>query len=129
MAGEFLGNTVFTNTGEGGLVSSYDGNANMTIRVGDVFELSKLPAMDFIEGERINSVGADNVFGDATSFWFRLQMHLRLKLESLFGDYGLRPNTVMVGQLNLDAERNWYAYFDNFPYTISPYSREVLSGN
>lgn len=127
MAGMSLGQSTFSNTGTNTLIGAYSSNAAVDVTIGDVFRLSEQQNAGNNEGQTPWQVGADNVLGDADTFWYKLQLWIRSTVEQMFGDYSLRKDTVMVGIIDLQVDQNFYAYFDNYPYTISPLSREILS--
>lgn len=126
-AAQALGQTTFSLSGQQGVLGASNVDSDVSIHVGDVFTLNSSRQDGKNTGEEPWRVGADNVLGDANSFWYKLQLWLRSQFERLFGDYSLRPDTVMVGSIDLQKDINFYAYYDSYPYTISPLSREILS--
>jgi hypothetical protein len=101
---------------------------NITVQVGSVFTLqddNSVTAQYFQED--FNRVGSDNVLGDKESFWFKLYLYLRDKLEQEFKDFQFRGDNVIVGRIELEKDLNLFAYYDSYPYTISPLSRGILS--
>lgn len=123
-----LGQSTFSNgSGDIGLVTAASGTSSLTMSIGDVFSLSDNPSGGSSLDEGFNRPGADNIFGDKDSFWYRNQCYVREMFERLFGDFSLRPNQVMFGTIELEKDLNYYAYFDSYPYTISPFTRGILS--
>lgn len=128
VASIYLDQSAFTGSGNGGMYATANSGANVTVQIGDVFTLQESGDSQYNDGERPWAVGADNVLGDANTFWYKVSLWLRKKLEDLFGDYSLRSSNVMQSQMILEKDSNFYAYFDSFPWTISPYTRGVLPG-
>lgn len=127
MAGESLGKSTYSGTGGDTLLGSMDEDSDITVRVGSVFTLATDANKANNESPAPWAIGSDNVLGDATSFWYRIQLWLRSQLERLYGDYSLRVDSMMVGQIDLRNDQNFYAYFDSYPYTFSPLARGILS--
>ena len=127
LAAETIGQSTFNGSGDAAFVGTGEDGSAITVSIGDVFTITDSEGLENNEGELAWNYGADNVLGDATSFWYRLQLWIRRQVEQLFGDNSLRPDTVMMGEIDLVKDRNFYAYFDNYPYTISPLSREIVS--
>ncbi|NLR94882.1 hypothetical protein [Flammeovirga agarivorans] len=75
---------------------------------------------------RIEKIGSENVFGDESSFWYRLQLHLRGIVEQRYKDFSLRPDVLRVSDTQLEKTSNYLAHFDSYPYTLSPYTRGLL---
>jgi hypothetical protein len=98
---------------------------SLTMQLGDVFTLTE-QNQDLFFSEQFNAVGSDNVLGDKFSFWYRLQLYFRDKLEQLFGDYSLRPDTLIQGTTQLERVYDWRSYFDSFPFTLSPFTRSII---
>lgn len=109
------------------LIENFENANNLSVSIGDVFSLSTGPEMEDLN-DQIHLAGIDNVFGDKNSFWYRLQLFLRLRFEYLFSDFSLRKDQVIQGKIHLEKRTNGYAYYDSWPYTLSPVSREILSG-
>jgi len=86
---------------------------DVAVAVGDVFHITDNEQKK-IEKD-INRAGNNNFFGD-DSFWYRYQMFLRYKFETLFGDYSLRPNDAIVGNIILERPELYNAYFTDYPY-------------
>jgi len=124
MAAETMGQSTYMFSGMSGVG---EGGVSINTSLADVFSITDEPMERYNEGELAHGVGADNVLGDAASFWYRLQLWLRSQFERLFGDFALRADTVVVGQFDLQKDQNFYAFYDQYPYTISPLSREILS--
>lgn len=99
---------------------------NTTVSVGSVFSMTEDLTSGFIDAN-FDRIGSRNTLGDAYSFWFRLQVDLRSRLENRYGDYSLRDDEVMVGKIILEQPLNYHAYYDSYPYTLSPLSRGILS--
>jgi hypothetical protein len=128
LASIYLDQSAFSQSGDGGQISSANAGASMNVQIGDVFSLSEEGTQQYNEGEQPWRVGADNVLGDAHTFWYKVSLWLRKKLEDLFSDYSLRSSNVLQSHMKLEKDTNFYAYFDSFPWTISPYSRDILQG-
>ena len=127
MAGEMLGQSTASFTGKNGLIGVQEESSDIRVSIGDVFTLNSPAINQYNRGEEPWRVGADNVLGDANSFWYRLLLWLRDKIEQLYKDYSLRKDNIMVGVIDLQRDTNFYAFYDSYPYTISPLSREILS--
>jgi hypothetical protein len=126
LAGEIMGQSTFSFSGKSGMIGVSQDGGTIDVNLGDVFRLNDAPTTKFNEGERPAGFGADNVLGDAYSFWYRLQLYIRRQYEMMFGDNALRPDQIMMGTIDLQKDQNFYAYYDQYPYTISPLSREIL---
>lgn len=101
-------------------------NTNTTVSVGSVFSMTEDLTSGFIDAN-FDRIGSRNTLGDAYSFWFRLQVDLRSRLENRYGDYSLRDDEVMAGKIIREQPLNYHAYYDSYPYTLSPLSRGILS--
>jgi len=121
----YVSSSNFTTSGPG---------QDVTVQIGDVFTLTedKNTALGLYNSGEIPkdmlppwAVGSDNPLMDYYSFWYRLQLWLRLQLEQRTGDYSLRNNTVMTGKIYLDPRdsEKLYSYFDSYPWVFSPYLR------
>lgn len=97
-----------------------------TVQIGSVFTITEDATQGFFY-EDFNRVGSDNVWGDRYSFWYRLMLYLRGLLEEQFGDYSLRKDNVIPGYIQLIREYDFRAYFDSYPFSLSPLSRGILS--
>lgn len=97
-----------------------------TVQIGSVFNITEDPTTQDLY-ENVAQVGVDSVWADRFSFWYRLQLYLRELLETQFGDYSLRKNQVIPGYVELRRELDFRSYFDNWPFTLSPLSRGILS--
>jgi hypothetical protein len=97
-----------------------------TVQIGSVFTITEDATQGFFY-EDFNRVGSDNVWGDRYSFWYRLMLYLRGLLEEQFGDYSLRKDNVIPGYIQLIREYDFRAYYDSYPFTLSPLSRGILS--
>lgn len=97
-----------------------------TIQIGSVFSITENAAEGYFQ-EDFNRIGSDNIWGDRYSFWYKLMLYLRQILEETFGDYSLRKNTVMSGNVLLTRELDFRSYYDSYPFTLSPLSRGILS--
>lgn len=97
-----------------------------TTQIGSVFTITEDPTKGYFY-EDYNRVGSDNVLGDRYSFWYKLQLWIRDQLENLFGDYSLRKDNVLQGDITLTRELDFREYFDSWPFTLSPLSRGILS--
>lgn len=106
------------------MMSSMESGSEISMSIGDVFSISEGPeAQDTTD--KLDALGVDNLLGDKNSFWYRLQLWIRDRLEYLFSDYSLRKDSIGVGKITLEKDINFYAYFDSYPYTVSPLSREI----
>ena len=128
LAANALGQSTFSLSGDAQIFSSVGDDYSMNVSIGSVFNLSNSP-QDSSELKESAKVGADNVLGDLSSFWYKLQLWLRDKIEQCFGDFSLRKDQAIPGKIQLEKDLNWYAYFDNYPYTISPYTRGILQNS
>lgn len=107
--------------------SGTDGvGSSTTVQIGSVFSITEDPTRGFFY-EDFNRVGSDNVWGDRYSFWYKLMVYLRNLLEQQFGDYSLRPNMVIPGNIELQRELDFRSYYDSYPFTLSPLSRGIVS--
>lgn len=97
-----------------------------TVNIGSVFTVTEDPSTGYFS-ENFNGIGSDNTWGDRYSFWYRLQLYIRDLLETQFGDYSLRKDTVMQGKVHLTRELDFRSYYDSYPFTLSPLSRGILS--
>lgn len=97
-----------------------------TVNIGSVFSITEDPSAGYF-ADNFNGIGSDNTWGDRYSFWYRLQLYIRDLLETQFGDFSLRKDTVMQGQVQLTRELDFRSYYDSFPFTLSPLSRGILS--
>lgn len=99
----------------------------ITVQIGSVFTLEENPHNGELT-EKFNVLGSDNVLGDKYSFWYRLSLYLRSKLEEQFEDYSLRPNEVISSDSMLDRfDLNFRSYFDSYPFRFSPISRGIIA--
>lgn len=101
------------------------GNGSTTVQIGSVFTLQEDVTTGFFY-EDYNRVGSDNTWGDKYSFWFKLMLYLRGKLEEEFGDYSLRPDNIMVSHSSLEKGVNFRSYYDSYPFTLSPLTRGII---
>ena len=110
--------------------------SDIQVQVGDVFTLNEDKNTElgiYNSGEIPKDmvppwgVGSDNNLMDYYSFWYRLQLWLRDRLEMQCGDYSLRKDTVLNGRVSLDprSSNKFYSYFDSYPWVFSPYLRGV----
>lgn len=112
--------------------SDYTGSAtngtplSTTVQIGSVFSITEDATQGYFY-EDFNRVGSDNVWGDRYSFWYRLMLYLRSLLEDTFGDYSLRKDNVIPGYIQLTRELDFRAYYDSYPFSLSPLSRGILS--
>lgn len=101
---------------------------NVTVNIGSVFTLSDdNSTTNNYFSEDFNRVGSDNVLGDKDSWWFKLWLYLRDKLEGLFNDFSFRNNNVIVGNINLVKDLNNFTYYDSYPRTLSSLTRNIIS--
>lgn len=110
----------------GSTESSMGSGITTTVNIGSVFSISENPSEGYFY-EDFNRVGSDNVLGDRYSFWYRLMLYLRGLLEEQFGDYSLRKDNVIPGYVSLIRALDFRAYYDSYPFTLSPLSRGILS--
>lgn len=101
---------------------------NVTVNIGDVFSLQdgsgredKYPTSD--DGTKI---GSENFFGDTDSFWYKLFLWLRDRLEQGFSDFSFRKNNGLWSRVTLDKPLSYYQYFDSYPYTEQ--TRQLRNG-
>lgn len=97
-----------------------------TTQIGSVFTITEDPTKGYFY-EDFNRVGSDNVLGDRYSFWYKLMLYLRDLLEQQFGDYSLRKDNVIPGNIELTRDLDFRSYYDSWPFTLSPLSRGLLS--
>jgi len=101
---------------------------NVTVQIGNVFTLSDSNAVtNNYFTEDYNRVGSDNVLGDKESWWFKLWLYLRDKLERDYEDFSFRSDNVIKGKITLKKDLNYFAYYDSYPYTLSPLTRNIIS--
>ena len=118
-----------------GFSSLIGGNNSLTseleVQIGSVFTMREKPGgAGDSRDNKVGQVGADNVLGDDANFWYRLQGHIRKRFEDIYRDYALRSNQVLEGVEELDpaTQMNYMAFFDSYPYQLSPYSRGIFGG-
>lgn len=97
-----------------------------TVNIGSVFSIQEDPKNGYYYDD-FNRIGSDNFWGDRYSFWYRLMLYLRDLLETQFGDYSLRKDNVMQGQIELRRELDFRSYYDSYPFTLSPLARGIVS--
>ena len=97
-----------------------------SIQIGSVFSITESATEGYFQ-EDFNRLGSDNILGDRYSFWYKLLLYLRQRLEEVFGDYSLRKDTVMMGNIELIRDLDFRSYYDSYPFTLSPLSRGILS--
>lgn len=97
-----------------------------TTQIGSVFTITEDPTKGYFY-EDFNRVGSDNVLGDRYSFWFKLMLYIRDLLEQQFGDFSLRKDNVIPGNIELTRDLDFRSYYDSWPFTLSPLSRGLLS--
>ena len=100
----------------------------VNVNIGSVFSISDDNTMtsQYFQ-EDFNRVGSDNVLGDKDSFWFKIFLSLRKKLEGQYQDFYFRDDNAIFGQITLDKNTNFLAYYDSYPYTFSPLARNVMT--
>lgn len=109
-------------TGQEG--SSSDGDT-VNINVGGVFSLTDdLDDNQDKSNKDISAVGADNVLED-DGFWYKVWLWLRSLLEREFKDFYFRNDNVIEGSIILERPLDYMAYFGSWPFTSSPYVRNV----
>lgn len=105
-----------------------DGGDNISVQIGSVFSLSddesyqeKFPTND-------NGIiaGSENFFGDTDSFWYRLYLWLRDRLENKFGDYSFRKNHGIWSLSTIDRPLSYFEYYESYPYSIQ--TQQISSG-
>lgn len=101
---------------------------SVSVNIGDVFNLtegngynSKFPTTD--DG---TAIGSENFFGDFDSFWYRIFLWLRDKLEQGYNDFSFRKNNGLWSDTILDKPLTYYQYFDSYPYPEQ--ARQVRRG-
>lgn len=125
-ASTFIGNFSDGSGGVAGGSNSQPGTS-VTVNVGSVFSLTEDNSVTGkFFNEDFNRVGSDNVLGDKMSFWYRLFLQLRKKIEGQFNDFYFRDDNVINGNITLEKDLNYLAYFDSYPYTFSPISRDIM---
>lgn len=100
--------------------------ASVSTQIGSVFSITEDPTRGYFY-EDFNRVGSENVWGDRYSFWYRLMCYLRELLEEQFGDYSLRKDNVIPGNVELVRDLDFRSYYDSYPFTLSPLSRGIIS--
>ena len=125
-ASEYISQSNYEGMSGAGVVVTGGGSSSIRVNIGDVFTLEEQLGDSFNKNETPNQVGADNVLGDARSFWYRLMLWLRKQIEDIYGDFSLRPNQAFAGTIDLERPLNFYAYFDSYPYYISPLTRRIM---
>lgn len=126
MAAGSIGQTFTDGSNYMGSDFSEASGTSITTQIGSVFTITEDPTNGFFY-EDYNRLGSDNVLGDRYSFWYRLQLWIREQLEEMFGDYSLRKDMVMEGNIELIRDLDFRAYYDSYPFTLSPLSRGILS--
>ena len=109
-----------------GVLAFPAGDGSVSINIGDVYRLDESRATKYNEGERAYRPGADNVLGDADSFWYKLGLFIRKRLKDVFGDDSKFSDQLVSGQMVLWKDYNWYSYYDSYPYTLSPFTRGIF---
>ena len=109
-------------------IGSFSGSTPLStsISIGSVFSISESATAGFFQ-EDFNRIGSENVWGDRYSFWYKLMLYLRQRLEEVFNDYSLRKDNVMMGNIELTRDLDFRSYYDSYPFTLSPLSRGILS--
>lgn len=124
-ASEFIGMTFSDGSGyEGGGGSTLP--ITTTVNIGSVFSITEDSTQGYFV-EDFNRVGSDNTWGDRYSFWYKLMLYLRDLLEDMFGDYSLRKDNVIPGTIDLLRPLDFRAYYDSWPWTLSPLSRGIVT--
>ena len=129
VAAEYVGlnysdGTVYSTGSKGGTENATE----TTVQIGSVFSITEDPNNGDLY-EDFNKLGSDNVLGDKHTFWYRLMLYLREKLENEFGDYSLRKDTVISSDSTYHNAINFRAYYDSYPFTLSPLSRNIVTLN
>ena len=114
----FSGN-IFADGSGRDLTSAIAGDLdNVTVNIGDVFSLQD--GADFKDKYPTNddgtSIGSENFFGDTDSFWYKLFLWLRDRLEQGFSDFTFRKNHGLWSKAQLDKPLSYFQYFDSYPY-------------
>jgi len=110
----------------GDIGTQYSGDS-IDVSIGTVFNLR-----DNLDDSRDNNKfdkdlslpGSSNPIGD-DGFWYRLWVWLISMLEDEYKDYSFRRETGMWGLVTLTKDLNYRAYFDSFPFTLSPFERGI----
>lgn len=108
----------------------FNQGGHITVDIGSVFNMTdETTPQGMWTGGGANSTlaGADNVLEDWSSFWWKLFVWLRDKIEQKYGDYGFRKDMGMWSHATLDKPLNWRVYFDSYPFTLSPLPRYIVS--
>lgn len=103
----------------------------VNINIGSVFSMQDNAGSGSSQyaGDNTNParIGADNVLEDWASFWWKLFLWLRDKLEQKFNDFSFRKETGMWTKAVLDKPLNYRTYYDSYPFTLSAITRYILS--
>lgn len=101
---------------------------SINVNIGQVFSLSEDDSTAAMSGnDNWNMAGSEIFFGDKNSFWYRLFCWLRDRLEHKFEDYEFRTNVGITSKAILDRPLNFRSYFDSYPFTLSPYTRQIIN--
>lgn len=76
--------------------------------------------------EDFNRVGSDNVLGDKESFWFKLFIWLRAKIETEYKDYNWRSDNAIYGKVSLESDLKYFQFWDTYPFVLSPLTRGIM---
>lgn len=127
IAFQSINGTMFTDgTGvEGALPYADDGSIN--VNIGNVFSMSEQGgSSDDYFSEDYNRVGSENVLGDKNSFWFKLYLYLRDRLESKYKDFYFRNSNVLQSDLILDKYQDYRNWFSSWPWTQNPRASSMV---
>ena len=125
-AAKVIGQSFTDGSDYSGTADDVSNGVTTTVQIGSVFSITEDPSKGYYY-EDFNRVGSDNTWGDRYSFWYRLMLYLRGLLEEQFGDFSLRKNNVIQGKVELVRELDIRAYYDSYPFTLSPLSRGILT--
>lgn len=116
----------------GGLNTSniWNNGDSVTVNIGSVFNMNDAEGGGdiFLGGGANPSLpGADNTLEDWASFWWKLFVWLRDKIEQKFGDTSFRKDSGIWSNITLEKPLNYQTYFDSYPYTFSKNTRNIIS--
>ena len=128
-ASEMIGEQFSDGSGYGGALNggtTGPGSNNITIGIGDAIKITEDGGSGYFD-KNFAAIGSENVLGDKYSFWFKLFLSLRERLELEYGDFSLRTSNVMVTDTVLDRPEALRAYFDSYPFTLSTITRGIIT--
>jgi hypothetical protein len=123
---EFMAKSIDQQMTSEGISSGISGSTDnvISVSIGNIQISSNGGATTDIR--KAEKIGSQNTLGDDGSAWYRLQLHLRDTIEQRFMDFSLRPQEMMMGEIILEIGINERTYFDSYPYTLSPFTRQSL---